>query len=247
MLQLQALSLCLPRGLFHLMSRHNGAGLKGLGFILISTLSAGCLNMSTLQTGQVLEHDQGEVTIATHMTTGGQEFFKPEIRYTHGLPYDLEAGLAVAGDRSATIHGRHQIIGSEEDSRVAVSLGLSATYLRVQDVEDTAITCDESDEGLPCPEPEPTSPFAHNEGPTFDLMIPLILSYHLDKTGAFYLSAKHLTRVDAEDFGVNEYFVGIGAGFQFGDKSGVRVEFTEIVSLTDTSRDGVQVSAGVFF
>ena len=193
-------------------------------------LMANCASVSTLQTARVLEendstHSIGVGTYSSDDFLGAGSISMPVIEYTYrrGMWKDIDLGVKLAIIGSTVIDLKYNLINGE---KFALATGVGLGYLSFTS----------------------TLAGADSKSTILDLIVPLYLSYDVNKEFSVYGAGKYMLRTVSSDQAnaADGSFLSSSLGVKWGKTSGVFLEGSLIAGL-DNSFTGTQFNTSYFF
>lgn len=205
--------------------------MKNLIILLpLLALLANCASVSTLQTARVLKEDDsthsiGLGTYSSDDFVGGGSISMPVIEYTYrrGMWKDIDLGVKLAIIGSTVVDLKYNLINGE---KFALATGVGLGYLSFTS----------------------TVGAQEQKSTILDLMVPLYLSYDINKTFSVYGAGKYMLRTISSDVAMSGdgSLVSSSLGVKWGQSSGVFLEGSLIAGL-DNSFSGTQFNTSYFF
>lgn len=215
--------------------------MKSCAAVLIA-LSAGCVNISTLQTARALEPGKQQILVgggfyaspsvnasASAATGNNESLALPylELGYRRGIVDRLELGAKVTVPGTVGFDGKYQLASA---GKFAVAAGLGGGYLKLSTGSGDSQTSTQ----------------------LIDVMVPVYVSYDVASAFAVYASPKYVLRFasSTDDMGMTSsatsHLAGGTAGVRVGERFGVYLEASYLKDIS-SSFDSFQVNGSLFF
>jgi hypothetical protein len=213
-----------------------------LGLVTFSTVTAACVNSSTLQTAKALDPGSQRVLVgggfysspsldsdASDATGSDVSLAMPymEVGYRRGIVDKVELGAKVTLPGTSGIDAKYQFLDA---GKLALAAGVGAGYLKLTS----------GAEGM------------ETSTTIVDAIVPVYASYDLAKMFAVYASPKYVLRFSRSDDAMGDtssgtnHLVGATTGLRVGEKRGVFLEASYLKSVS-SDFDAFQVNGSIFF
>lgn len=223
------------------MKTGGAVNLSVLATITLGALTAGCVNMSTLQTAKALDPGKQRILV------GGGYYASPsvdadaseasgsdvslalpymEVGYRRGLMKNFELGAKATIPGTVGLDGKYQLVNA---GKFAVAAGLGTSYLKIESGSDA----DKVSTML------------------VDVIVPAYVSYDIAKPFSVYASPKYVLRYASstdmmETNSGTSHLVGATVGTRIGSGMGLFLESSYLKDMT-SDFDSFQVNGSIFF
>jgi hypothetical protein len=211
--------------------------------LVISALTAGCVNSSTLQTAKALDPGHQRILVgggyyasptldadASEATSSDVSLKLPymELGYRRGIVDKVELGAKVTLPGTSGVDAKYQFLDA---GKLALAAGMGVGYLKISSSDGNGMETSSS---------------------VVDAIVPVYASYDVSRFFAVYSSPKYVLRytnsVDAMDqstTGMN-HLVGGTMGVRVGQNKGLFLETSYLKSVS-SDFDSFQVNGSFFF
>lgn len=223
------------------MKTGGAANLSILATLTLGALTAGCVNMSTLQTAKALDPGKQRILVgggyyaspsvnadASASTGSDVSLALPymEIGYRRGLMKNFELGAKATIPGTVGIDGKYQLVNA---GKFAVAAGLGTSYLKIESGSDA----DKVSTML------------------VDVIVPAYISYDIAAPLSVYASPKYVLRYASstdmmDTTSGTAHLVGATVGTRIGSRLGLFLESSYLKDMT-SDFDSFQVNGSIFF
>ncbi len=223
------------------MKTGGAVNLSVLATLTLGALTAGCVNMSTLQTAKALDPGKQRILV------GGGYYASPsvdadaseasgsdvslalpymEVGYRRGLMKNFELGAKATIPGTVGLDGKYQLVNA---GKFAVAAGLGTSYLKIESGSDQ----DKVSTML------------------VDVIVPAYISYDVAAPFSIYASPKYVLRYASstdmmDTTSGTSHLVGATVGTRLGSRMGLFLESSYLKDMT-SDFDSFQVNGSIFF
>lgn len=223
------------------MKTGGAVNLSVLATLTLGALTAGCVNMSTLQTAKALDPGKQRILV------GGGYYASPsvdadaseasgsdvslalpymEVGYRRGLMKNFELGAKATIPGTVGLDGKYQLVNA---GKFAVAAGLGTSYLKIESGSD----------------PDKVSTML------VDVIVPAYISYDVAAPFSIYASPKYVLRYASstdmmDTTSGTSHLVGATVGTRLGSRMGLFLESSYLKDMT-SDFDSFQVNGSIFF
>lgn len=223
------------------MKTGGAVNLSVLGILTLGALTAGCVNMSTLQTAKALDPGKQRILVgggyyaspsvdadASEATGDDVSLALPymEVGYRRGIMKNFELGAKATIPGTVGLDGKYQLLNM---GKFAVAAGLGTSYLKIESGEDQ----DKVSTML------------------VDVIVPAYVSYDIAAPLSVYASPKYVLRYASstdmmDTTSGTSHLVGATVGTRIGKGFGLFLESSYLKDMT-SDFDSFQINGSIFF